>query len=78
MAKQVYQQILIVSIVAFVPVVLASGLAAGYIAGIFLRDQFHLPWFVFLICVVLGVASSFYEVVRLIRLAIKTEKRKDL
>ena len=76
MSKRVYQQIMVVAIVAFVPVVLASGVVAGYIAGVFLRDQFHLPWFVFIVCVVLGVISSFYEVIRLIKLAIKSEKGK--
>lgn len=74
MAKRVYQQILILAIISFIPVVLAAGIASGYILGTFLEQQMKLPWIVFLACLVLGVTGSIVEVVRLIKLAIRTEK----
>jgi len=74
MAKKIYQQIMVVSIIAFIPITLAAGLAAGYIVGSFLKEQFRLPEFVFVVCLVVGVAGSIIEVVKLIRLAIRTEK----
>jgi len=77
MSQKIYQQVMVWAIVAFIPVVLAAGLVAGIIVGDFLEHRFNLPRFVFVICVVVGVASSIQEVVKLIKLAIRTEKQKD-
>ena len=77
MSKHVYRQVLIVAIIAFIPIVLATGIVSGYLVGIVLEEHFHLPWIIFLGCVLMGVLGSIVEVVRLIKLAIRTENEKQ-
>ena len=59
---------------SFIPFVLAAGPIAGYLAGEYLIKRFGLPPYISFIFAAAGFAASARETVRIIRIAIKTDK----
>ncbi|MFH0764315.1 MAG: AtpZ/AtpI family protein [Candidatus Omnitrophota bacterium] len=59
---------------SFIPFVLAAGPIAGYLAGEYLIKKFGLPSYISFIFAAVGFAASIRETIRIIRIAIKTDK----
>lgn len=78
MVKRLYKQVTVAGILMIVPVVLIAGVFCGYALGDWLREAFHAPQWVFVICVLLGFAGSIFETTRMLRLAMRIEKDKEI
>lgn len=61
-------------LLALIPVILASGPLAGYLAGDWLVGYFGLPRLTTVLCVIIGFAASGRETIKVIKLAIKTSQ----
>jgi hypothetical protein len=73
--QEVYRRIKIAGLLSFIPLVMACGPLAGYWLGDFLRRNFGLAYYVSYIAIGIGFLSSFIEVVRIIRLVVKMDKK---
>lgn len=74
MRQEIYKWIRIGGLLSFIPFVLAAGPIAGYLAGEYLEKRFGLPHYTSYIFGGVGFAASVRETVRIIRIAIKTDK----
>ena len=74
MKQEIYKWIRLGGLLSFIPFVLAAGPIAGYLAGEYLIKRFGLPPYTSFIFAAVGFAASARETVRIIRLAIKTDK----
>lgn len=70
-----YKWIRIGGLLSFIPVILAAGPMAGYFLADYLKVKFGFPSYTYAICVVIGFAASARETIRIIKLALKNEKR---
>jgi len=73
--EEFYKWVRIAGMVSFIPAILVAGPLSGYFIGGYLEKKFHLPYFVFLICIGVGFAVSIKEVVRIIILVTKIDKK---
>jgi hypothetical protein len=73
--QEVYRRIKIAGLLSFIPLILAAGPLAGYWLGDFLRCNFGLAVYVSYIAIGIGFLSSFIEVIRIIRLVIRIDKK---
>jgi len=71
---KIYKWIKIGGLLSFIPVVMAAGPLAGYFLADYLERRFGLPYFTGVIFITIGFAASVRETVRIISLALKTEK----
>ena len=71
---KVYKWIKIGGLLSFIPVVMAAGPLAGYFLADYLEKKFGFPGFTSIICITVGFIACIRETVRIIRLALKTEK----
>ncbi|MCX5686328.1 MAG: hypothetical protein NTW09_02545 [Candidatus Omnitrophica bacterium] len=74
MKQEIYKWIRMGGLLSFIPFVLAAGPIAGYLAGEYLIKRFGLPQYISYIFAAVGFAASARETVRIIRIAIKTDK----
>ena len=74
MKQEIYKWIRLGGLLSFIPFILAAGPIAGYLAGVYLVRHFGLPNFSTAVLTVAGFLASARETVRLIRVAIKTDK----
>ena len=72
---ELYKRIKIAGILSFIPFILAGGVAAGYFAAEFLENKFLLPHLAMPVCMGLGLLASVIEVVRVIKLAVRIERK---
>ena len=73
--KQVfYKWVKLGGMLSFIPIVLAAGAIAGYFLGDYLTKRFNFPAWTSLVLMALGFAGSVRETIRIIRIALKTEK----
>lgn len=70
-----YKWIRIGGLLSFIPIILAAGPMAGYFLADYLKARFGLPSYAYAICVTIGFIVSARETIRVIRLALRTEKR---
>ena len=65
-----YKRLKVWGMVSFIPMVLAAGPFAGYLAGDYLSRKSGLG-FVLYICIAVGFIASIVEVIKIIRLVTK-------
>ncbi len=73
--EDLYKGIKTVGYVSFIPFMLAAGPLSGYFAGVFLREKFNLPFRIVLIGVVCGFAVGVMEMVRILRVLSRMNKK---
>lgn len=71
--KELYARIRLAGLLSYIPLVLFTGPFAGYLAGDYLVKKIGLPAYVMLISIALGFLSSIIEIIRIIKLARKSE-----
>jgi len=71
---KVYKWIKIGGLLSFIPVIMAAGPLAGWFFADFLEKRFGFPDFTAVICITIGFIASIRETIRIIRIALKTEK----
>ena len=71
---KIYKWIKIGGLLSFIPIIMAAGPLAGYFAADYLEKRFGLPSFTSAVFIVLGFLASARETVRIIKMALKTEK----
>ncbi len=71
--KEFYARIRLAGILSYIPLVLFTGPFVGYLAGDYLAKKLKAPTYVLLICIALGFLSSIIEIIRIIKLARKSE-----
>lgn len=69
-----YKWIRIGGLLSFIPVVMAAGPLGGYFLADYFEKRFGLPGYVSLIFILIGFIASIRETIRIIKLALKTEK----
>jgi len=72
-----YKWIKIGGLLSFIPIAMAVGPLAGYFAADYLEKKFNFPGFTSAIFIIIGFTASTIETVKIIRLALKTEKEMD-
>ncbi len=72
MAREIYKWIRIGGLLSFIPFVLAAGPVGGYFLGNYLMHKFNLPYYILIICIILGFLGSARETIRIIRIALKS------
>ena len=73
--KELYKRIKIAGILSFIPFVLAGGVLGGYLMGDYLGKKSFFISFAMPICIGIGILVSILEVVRIIKLAVKIDKK---
>ena len=69
-----YKWIKLGGMLSFIPLVLVAGALAGYFLGDYLTVRFNFPRWTSFALAALGFAGSVRETIRIIRIALKTEK----
>jgi hypothetical protein len=69
--SRLYAWIRTAGFLSLIPLVLAGGPLAGYLAGDLLVTRFHFPSYALVICVIIGCVAGIRETVVIIRAAIK-------
>jgi len=73
--EELYSWIKIVGMVSFIPIILAAGPVTAYFAGDYLVKTFKLGSYVLYIAIAIGTLASIFEVVRIVKLVVKIEKK---
>ena len=73
--EDLYKWIKIAGILSFIPLVLAGGAIAGYLAGDYIEKKFSNLSFALPAFVVIGLLGSAIEVIRIIKLALKIDRK---
>ena len=71
---KIFNQIKIVGLVTFIPLLLLAGPLTGYFAGDFLEKRYNLPAWVVLVSILSGFIASIVEIVRIVKLCLKIDK----
>lgn len=71
---KVYKWIKIGGLLSFIPIIMATGPLAGFFLADYLEKKFNLPNFTSVICITIGFITSVAEIVKIIKLALKTER----
>jgi hypothetical protein len=74
---KVYKWIKIGGLLSFIPFIMAAGPLGCYFLADYLEKKFGFPSFASAILVTLGFIASMREVIRIIKLALKTEESVD-
>lgn len=74
MKQEIYKWIRLGWLLSFIPFVLAAGPIAGYLAGEYLVKRFGFPPFTSIVLAAVGFLGSARETIRIIKIAIKTDK----
>jgi len=72
---ELYRWIKISGLLSFIPFILVSGPFAAYFLGDFLEKRFRSPHYISVILIVIGFAASIKETIRVIRIALRSEKK---
>ncbi|MFA5118563.1 MAG: hypothetical protein WC695_06880 [Candidatus Omnitrophota bacterium] len=70
-----YKLIKIAGVAAFIPLLLASGPVAGYLAGEYFVKQFNAGAWVYYICIGTGFLASLIEIIRLVKFVLLVDKK---
>lgn len=71
---ETYKWIKIAGILSFIPFVLASGPIAGFFLGDICQKKFNTPPYLTIIFVTVGFAGSVMETIRIIKVALRSDK----
>lgn len=77
MKQEIYKWVRLGGLLSFIPFVLAAGPVAGYLAGGYLVNRFGFPDITPAALGMVGFIAGARETVRIIRIALKTEKGSD-
>ena len=66
-----FKWIKVAGLLSVIPLVLASGPLAGYIAGYYLIRLFNFPSYTTIICAIIGLTAGIIEAARMIKAASK-------
>ena len=70
-----YKRVKIAGLLSFLPFILVAGPMAGYMLGDYLEKRFNLGSYVSAIFITLGFIGSARETIRIVKLALQTEKK---
>jgi hypothetical protein len=73
--EDLYKWVKLAGILSFIPLVLAGGVIAGYLAGDYIERKFLNLSFAMPAFVVIGLLGSVIEVIRIIKLALKIDRK---
>jgi len=74
--KEIYKRIKIAGLIIFIPIMMAAGPVAGFFLGNYLHKRFGIGHYVIFLAITIGFLSGFFETIKIIKLATKTEKEK--
>lgn len=75
-SQDIYRWIKIGGILSFLPFVMVAGPFAGYLLGDYLEKRFHLPHYIYIFCIIIGLAAGIIETIRMLKVAIKAENNQ--
>jgi hypothetical protein len=75
--SKTFRWIKVGGLLTLIPLFLASGPLAGYLAGDWIVKTFGLSRYVTLACVITGFAASVSETVKVIKIALKTAQDNE-
>lgn len=64
-------------LVSFIPVILAAGPLAGYSLGDYLEKKIGFSPYLSLLCMALGFVTSVREIIKILKLIDKTDRKSD-
>lgn len=70
--KDIYRWIRTAGLLALIPIVLAGGPLGGYLAADLLIKKMHFPEYTAIILVALGFIASVQEIVKIIKITLKS------
>ena len=73
--EELYKWLKISGMLSFIPIILLTGVFAGYFVGEYLKSKFKLSPSISFICISIGVASSIMESIRIIKQVLKIDKK---
>lgn len=75
--KNLYKWVKVGGILSFIPFVLAAGPLGGFFLADYLEKRFGFPFYTTIICITLGVIGSTREVIRMIKVVLRSEDKQD-
>ena len=76
-SPKTFRWIKVGGLLTLIPLFLASGPLAGYIAGDWIVKTFGLNHYLTALCVIIGFAASVGETVKVIKMALKTAQESE-
>lgn len=76
-ATGLFRWIKLGGLLTLIPIVLATGPLAGYLAGEWLMLKLAFPRYTAIICVIIGFLAAMGETVKIIKAALKVSERTD-
>jgi len=73
--KESYKWIKIAGMLSFIPFILVGGALTGYLAGDYIGKKFSSLAFAVPICIGIGLIASIIEVIRIVKLALKIDRK---
>ena len=73
--KDFYDGVKTIGFIAFIPFMLAAGPLSGYFVGNFIQKKFNLSIYVVLLSVFIGFIVGVMEMVRILKLVAKINKK---
>lgn len=73
--EEFYGRIRTAGLLALIPIILATGPLGGYLIADILVNKFRLPGYLTVICVILGFIASVQEIVKIIRITLKSKEK---
>ena len=71
--EEFYSRIRVAGLLAIIPIVLATGPLGGYLIADLVVEKLGFPHYTTVICVILGFIASIQEIIKIIRIAIKSK-----
>jgi len=75
--EDLYSWIKIVGMISFIPIILAAGPITAFFVGDYLVKTFRLGSHILFIAITIGTIASIFEVVRIVKLVVKIEKKSQ-
>ena len=70
--KDIYRWVRTAGFLAIIPIILAGGPIGGYLTAEILIKMMHFPGYTVIILTMLGFAASIVEIVKIIKIALKS------
>jgi len=67
-----YKWIKVAGLLSLIPIILASGPLAGYIAGYYLIKLFNFPHYTLIVCAIIGFIAAARETLAIIKAALRS------
>ena len=69
---KVFRRVKVAGLLTLIPIVLATGPLAGYIAGYYLIKLFNFPHYTGVVCAIIGFIAAAQETITIIRAALRS------